>query len=260
MGKRTREIIALVMLIVLGLLAVGAMAWYLLVGHNWNQAATHIDDMVGSMDGYTVVVYDGVVKQPNAVDKAKKPALATGSGSSTSAAAPSASSASPSAASPSAASSSAAAGVSVNTPSSKHLDAATIAQSYREKGASVVLFEQDAPALYDEPQILYRNGKRIGVFSFPGKYRLRYAKMRASIRYLQQHSVDFTIAVGKDKALLKGQLSGIDLLVLYRDAGIPESGEFIRSTFCVDSPYIGQTQAVIIAPSGVMTSRTIGEL
>ena len=44
--------------------AVGAMGWYILVGHNWNQAATHIDDMVGSMDGYTVIVYEGVVKKP----------------------------------------------------------------------------------------------------------------------------------------------------------------------------------------------------
>lgn len=249
------------MLIVLGMIVAGAMAWYILVGHNWNQAATHIDDMVGSMDDYTVVVYDGVVKKPK---KSDSPKVATGNNSTSAQGA----SASPIAGSLSASasatdlsnSSEAFAGISVNVPDKKPHDAKTIAKNYREKGASVILIPKDAMRQFDDPAILYRHGKRIGVFSFKGAYKYRYPLLRAKVRYLQGHAVDYTICVAKDRKLLRGRLEGIDLLVLLRDAGIREEGEFRNQTFCVDSPYIGETQSVIVSPSGVMTSRTIREL
>jgi hypothetical protein len=38
------------------------------VGHSWNTAATTIDDAAGSLDGYTVIVYDGV-KVPASFDE-----------------------------------------------------------------------------------------------------------------------------------------------------------------------------------------------
>lgn len=321
MEKRTREIIALVMLIVLGMIVAGAMAWYILVGHNWNQAATHIDDMVGSMDDYTVVVYDGVAKKPKKSDSSKvangnngtsaqgssasssassiagslSAGAATGNSSSASAVPTDSSNAAseasasagatessstapvatePSSAAPKAGSSSGAsagatdssdsseafAGISVNVPDKKPHDAKTIAKSYREKGASVILIPKDAIRQFDDPVILYRNGKRIGVFSFKGAYKYRYPLLRSKVRYLQGHAVDYTICVAKDRKLLRGRLDGIDLLVLLRDAGVREGGEFRNQTFCVDSPYIGETQSVIVSPSGVMTSRTIREL
>lgn len=34
--------------------------WYINIGHNWNTAATTIDDATGSMEGYTAIVFDGV--------------------------------------------------------------------------------------------------------------------------------------------------------------------------------------------------------
>ena len=61
MEKSTREKIALAMLVALGVLAAIAMGWYIFVGHNWNIAALHIDDYVGEMERYTVIVYDGVL-------------------------------------------------------------------------------------------------------------------------------------------------------------------------------------------------------
>ncbi len=280
------------MLIVLGMIVAGAMAWYILVGHNWNQAATHIDDMVGSMDDYTVVVYDGVAKKPKKSDSSKvaNGSISTsaqganasspiaGSLSASASASDSANSASAAAESPSAVpkagksssasasatdlsnSSEAFAGISVNAPDKKPHDAKTIAKNYREKGASVILIPKDAMHQFDDPVILYRHGKRIGVFSFKGAYKYRYPLLRAKVRYLQGHAVDYTICVAKDRKLLRGRLDGIDLLVLLRDAGIREEGEFRNQTFCVDSPCIGETQSVIVSPSGVMTSRTIREL
>ena len=37
----------------------GFFGFYLTNGHKWNLAATTIDDTVGSMDGYVVVLYEG---------------------------------------------------------------------------------------------------------------------------------------------------------------------------------------------------------
>ena len=66
MRKRTREILALVLLLVLAVVGVSAMAWYILVGHNWNVAASNIDDSIGQMDGYTVILCEGVPAASNA--------------------------------------------------------------------------------------------------------------------------------------------------------------------------------------------------
>jgi len=63
MQKRTREIIAVLLLGVLLLVGAGAMGYYILIGHNWNVAASHIDDSIGKMDGYTVLLYAGT-RQP----------------------------------------------------------------------------------------------------------------------------------------------------------------------------------------------------
>ena len=277
MEKRTREIIALILLVVLGLSAACAMGWYILVGHNWNRAAIHIDDLVGSMDGYTVVVYDGVVKDHSSSMQAKTSGKSTSSSSATAAAQSAGSSSAAAAASDAAPASSAAptssaapastASASASSASAKSaqaetpvFDAEAVADNYRDKGAAVVALGKDCMTSYAEPEILYRNGKRIGVFAFSDKYKLNYAQFRACIRYLQKHSVDSIVAIVKDKAFLKGRLDGIDLLVVRRDAGIPETGEYRKSAFCTDSPFIGEVQAVIVSPSGVITSRTIKEL
>ena len=237
MGKRTREIVALVLLVVLGIAVACTMAWYMLVGHNWNQAATHIDDLVGSMDGYTVIVYDGVAKRP-------KQQAADGS-------------ASTRAESSEGSSSAGASSPTSKRKSSKKVKASSVAKSYRKKGASVLVIAKNYAWAYDEPVILLRGGKRVGVFSFTGKYRYSFVKFNHSLHYLQAHDVDSIIAVVDDKSLAKKPPDGVNLLVVMRNAGIPASGSKKGQTFCVDSPYRGEVQVVIVSPSGVVTSRTV---
>lgn len=60
MNQTTREKIALVVFLFLVVLTVFGGITYLNVGHNWNVAATSIDDATGSLDGYVAIVYDGV--------------------------------------------------------------------------------------------------------------------------------------------------------------------------------------------------------
>ena len=288
----------MILLIVLGVAAVCAMAWYILVGHNWNQAATHIDDMVGSMDGYTVIVYEGVVKKPKSDSgsstEAKTMKLATnssssassdaaGSGSSAGASSEAADSGSSSSTASDASASSSSSGASASGSSSgasasssssgasasgsanaddepAPLDVDIVGESYREKGATVIKIDSHDMRFYKDPVIVSKHGRRTGIFSFEGRYRYHFPEFRSSIRYLQNHSTDYIICLAKDKALLKGRLNGIDLLVLLRDADIREGGEYRGQTLCVDSPYVGEVQAIIISPSGVMTSRTVKEL
>ncbi len=59
MDKRKREILALVLLTALLIAGLGFFGWYISAGHKWNVAATTIDDVTGSMDGYVVLLYEG---------------------------------------------------------------------------------------------------------------------------------------------------------------------------------------------------------
>ena len=269
MEKRTREIIALVMLLILGIGVACAMAWYILVGHNWNQAATHIDDMVGSMDGYTVVLFDGVVKKPKNSTKeyqeeSKTPVAKSDAASTESSKADKSSSdvavsaSSPQAAPSSESSIGSGSGLStkrrVSTVSAKRL-----AASYEEKGASTIIVDMKSLWKYEEPMILKRSGKRIGIFSSAGQYRRHVTSVRAKVRYLQNHMVDFIIVLGDDRSMLTDKIIDANLLLLAKGGGLPGRGDYRGSLFCVDSPYIGEAQSVIISPSLVMTSRTVKE-
>lgn len=60
MKQSAREKIALVVFLALIALTMLGGFWYMNVGHSWNVAANNIDDAYGNMDGYTVILYDGV--------------------------------------------------------------------------------------------------------------------------------------------------------------------------------------------------------
>ena len=59
MNKRTREKVALVVFLLLAFGVAVAVLGYFSTGRTWNVAASVVDDTVGRMEGYTVLVYDG---------------------------------------------------------------------------------------------------------------------------------------------------------------------------------------------------------
>lgn len=279
MEKRTREIIALALLIALGLGVGGAMVWYIVVGHNWNIAATHIDDYVGEMDGYTVILYEGTTPRAtigavgalNAARLESVDAIAGGSRSG----APEAGVGSEDSAdvSQSGLSQDADAvsmgGSSAGSPSSSSADfglsglqtaitADEVAASYREKDAQVIVLDAKEIAKYADPWILKRSGKRIGVFSLEGKY--AYADLVSNVAYLKRHKVDKIVALLNDKSLSRARLHGVDVAVFACNAKIGPEGTHVGRTFCVDSPYKGEVQAVILSPSNVLSSKTLDSL
>ncbi len=62
MASNTREKLALIVFALLIFLGLAGVCWYLVVGHSWNVAASNIDDSVGTMDGYTCIVFSGTTE------------------------------------------------------------------------------------------------------------------------------------------------------------------------------------------------------
>lgn len=63
MNQRTREKIALIVFGVLLVFAAVVLLGYFTTSRSWSVAASFADDTVGSLEGYTVVVYQGVVAE-----------------------------------------------------------------------------------------------------------------------------------------------------------------------------------------------------
>lgn len=61
MSKHIREKIALVVFALLVVMAGCCLGGYLVAGHSWNVAASSLDDTFGSMEGYTVIAYEGTI-------------------------------------------------------------------------------------------------------------------------------------------------------------------------------------------------------
>lgn len=57
----SRDKIALVVFAALLILGMAALIGYIQLGHSWNVAASNIDDVTGTMDDYTTILYEGTV-------------------------------------------------------------------------------------------------------------------------------------------------------------------------------------------------------
>ena len=254
MQKRTREILALLLLGILALVGVGAMAYYIFIGHNWNVAASNIDDRIGQLDGYTVVLYEGT--RPLEDETTARAANAPGSSAPASAAASASTSVAASASSSAVSSSSAAS----REQAAPDADIEGVVESYREKGANVFVVDAASLSRYSDPFVVAKNCMRIGLFSV-GKATLRSAA-RADAQYLSEYKVNYSIAVTNDTALCDaaadGLIGNVSIIVCDDPEGEFPDGRYSGSTYCVRTPYVGEVGAVLISPSGVLSSKTVG--
>lgn len=285
MQKRTREIAALVLLAVLGAGAMLAMGWYILAGHGWNVTASNIDDSIGQMDGYTVLLIEGT-RRPEAVE-AKRLAREAAEAASSAGADPSAAAAgeeAPEAAVPEGAAGEAAgvpetpavaggdgpdgdAGADPlgDAPAADALDIEMDAQgfgidalgeSYRDKGAEVYRIDVAGRSLYAEPLVVSRGERRVGLFALD--YPARPAAVMTAQKLLARQEADLKVVITNDPALEDARLPGIDIIVCDIADEEPLKGYYRNSAYCVDTPYEGEVEAIIISPSGVVSSKTIG--
>ncbi len=231
MQKRTREIIALVLLVVLCIGGVCAMAWYILVGHNWNATATSIDDRIGNMNGYTVIVCEGSI--PSLAiqyeESRAQPMLEQQNY-----------------------------GLSASESQNEAEPVLTVGEAverYLEKGSQVVTIHTDDPSYYADPIIVPRNGKRMAIFSVTGPR--ADLQSRNVMKSLADKDVDFTICIVDDIVAVERGLGDVDVAICIdvEDAG--EEGRYIGRTFVMGSPYDGRVGAIIMAPSGFLSSKML---
>lgn len=234
MQKRTREIIALVLLVMFGIAGIGAMTWYILLGHNWNEAASNIDDRIGNLEGYTVVLYEGATPTPAAqyasanaqpmLDEQSFGVLEARAG----------------------------------TEDGKPVALQQAIDIYKEKGATLVTVHVDDLRFYEDPVIVSRNGKRIAVFSAVGRRPDLIAYM--VLRELERYEVDFTIClVDGDSAFDKG-FAPVDVAICADSAHAGAGGRYIDGVYVVGVPYVGHAQVIIVSPSGFLSTKTLTEL
>lgn len=237
MQKRTREIIALVLLIVLGVAGVSAMAWYILVGHNWNEAASLIDDHFGSMEGYTVVLYEGTMPYNATVEdgnpQAKDQAPASRAMGET------------------------AREIAPEDPEGGQLVLSQVAESYIEKDAQVVNVDITDVGAYSDPVIVPRNGKRIAVF-YAGGPRADLSA-RQSEKHLRAYDVDVCVCIIDDLEAVERGLGHVDI-ALCTDRKALDANGYIGRTYTVGVPHVGQVRAVLMAPSGFISSKVLTSL
>lgn len=229
MQKRTREILALVLLGALVVIGLGAMSYYIFVGHNWNVAASNIDDHIGQLDGYTVVLYEGTQ-----TESSDHQASASGTSSST-------------------------AGASEQPGPVSLLD---VEASYREKGATVFVANVQDPREYRHPFAIAKRGVKLG-FMYADNAELR-SQVRADARILERLRTTYNVVVTNDHLLCRqaeeGVVKDLSVIICTDERGRGANDEYRGSAFCVNAPAEGEVGAVLISPSGVFTSKVIGRL
>ena len=210
------------------------MVWYIFVGHNWNVTASNIDDSIGQMEGYTVFLYEGTNPSPEARERLSdaQPMLDDESrGNATR---------------------------DWKAHSKEPVSGADAAQSYRDKGAVVFTLDATNLAKYADPFVVERADKRVGLFSVLEPFRKTVA--RSSVVYLNRHEADYVVAMTNDPKLCEAGLPGIAIIICNDDEGESPNGDYVSSSYCVGVPYVGEVEAIIMSPSGVLSSKTITEL
>lgn len=246
MQKRTREIIALVMLVVLGIAGIAAMTWYILVGHNWNAAASLIDDHIGTMDGYTVVLYEGTLPYRPEQDAAGEREVEGDSeweSEFVSTEAP--------------------VGEAARTIGAGDLlteDAVTVEKAvaaYTSKDAQTVRVHIDDFGAYADPIIVERNGRRIAIFSVESTFPDVTAHI--VLQQLQRYDIDVSICLTDDLRAVKRGFGDVSIAICTAPEAFGQAG-YIHQTYVVGSPIAGDVGAVLVSPSGFISSKTLEAL
>lgn len=259
--KRPRERAALAIFLVLMLLGGVVLFGYFSTGRDWSVAATLLDDSVGSMGDYSVVVFAGTAApEPqtsrDAVDARstmEAPYVAAGQG---------------------APSDSPSEGVSQFIKSvyqrfEKRKDAAgdegvyvsDVRDLYELKGASVVTLKAGDADYYARPVVLRSKNRSFGVFSV-GSYTSR-VQMKAVVAGLKAAGADSIVCLAPRSAMVS-TYDGVDVVVLTDES--PQAFEELAANRAPDdplfvaSPQRGTTGVVIFSSNNVPAFKTIEEL
>lgn len=244
MSKRAREIIAIVMLVVLILGAMGVAGWYFSQSRHWNVAATTLDETLGGMDEYTIIAYEGILAVPE--------------GSSTGV---------PLAANWDAFLDDQNRGNTSRLPSwlsfleQEEEEPPTIKEvvaAYEDKGADVIIVDFNDKTAYRSPMVVQRGAKRVGIVRFYLGDSARRMEMYTKLLYAMK--LDYAIAVVNQPSTVAQVSDYYDIVICTTDQGIPEDGTFKGSTLYVQVPTVGYVGTISVAPSSVASVKTVTSL
>lgn len=271
----SREKKALVVLAAMLLLITSFVMAYVFVGHSLNAAVTTIDEAVGSLEGYTVLLFEGTqspaVLQPDDSDEEgvmgsslRREELETILNAEEA----------PSSAQVQEAGQKK--GQDSQEPSFAGLEEGDLSGVYREnqddleagltplesleksyqaKGASTLRLDLAHAQKYRDGMILQVGSKRIGVMSAT-KEKTTSRSLKRLVRYFHKHGVKCIVCISNSKKLLK-DVVGITIAVLTYPAASPATSvSGLRGTSYVLPPVRGAAGAAIIGPGYVVSVRT----
>ena len=226
MDKASREKIALVVFALLVVFAGVVLTGYFSTARTWNVAASFVDDTVGRMDGYTVLVYSGtvspdeaVVDEPPADESPVDPAtnsigLATlpilGA---------------------------------FNTVEDEEgaVFVSDVRAMYEQKDAAVLSIDASDLARYAEPLDAYASGTLLALYE----------------KRLREEGAELVVCLTRRTALI-GSFDHADVVVVTGpEKGLTTGGEDRGRAFVVESPERGSVGVVVVTSSNVRSARVI---
>ncbi len=259
----SRERVALVIFIVLMLVGGAILVSYFSTGKDWSVAATFLDDSVGSLDDYSVVVFEGTVEPERDSDEGIYPRDARSTmqvpygsiGVDATEQTPTE-------------------GISqiiksiyqrfeklTELPRSDTVYVSDVRDLYELKGASVVTLKVDDLVYYAEPLLLDSGNRTFGVFSI-ASYTSR-VQMRSIVDALEASGADSIVCIAPRSAMMSGY-DGLDVVIFTDES--PEGFEALSAkrgsdeTLLVRSPERGTAGVVIFSSNNVPSFKSVEAL
>lgn len=210
MKQVPRERIALIVFSACILLIAAGIVAYMVAGHSWNHAASHIDDATGEMQGYRVVLFEGTaIPGKSQVDIHG-----------------------------------------ARTDVARSLNA--VSADYRSKEATTFKLDSVDVQDYARPVVLERDGYRIGVVHIAADDTTKDIQERTA--YLSERNCQVAIAF-TEKPLNEEESEIVDVVVDLSPNGAREQSVVDRDVTLIDMPSVGQTCAIIISPSEIVSTK-----
>lgn len=245
---------------------------YVFVAHSFNRAVTTIDEAVGSLEGYTVLLFDGTQSKAVLSDdddrwegvmgsSLRAEELAQVLDAQEAPAAVEVEQAGENEDGPTQF-----AGLEEDDLSGVFRENAqdkaaglspirSLEKSYRAKDAATVRLDLKKAYNYRDGLILKVGDRRIGVMS-AAKGKSTTRSLKRLVRYFHKHDVRCIVCVSDSKKILKG-VTGITVAILTYPAATPATTVSGRTgTYYVHPPVRGAAGAAIIGPGYVVSTRT----
>lgn len=220
-SRRTREKIALYVLILLVIAGIAIVAWFFSTANTFTVVATKVDDRVGTMDHYTTIVYSGI-RTPDNI-----PEIPEESNNSDE--------------------------LKIDLSQLDVVYLSDVRDAYQNKGSKVITVDIAAIQKSETPQIYYVGSKKVAFFSVD-----QYTSQKSLSEItsdLKVQKVDITICVTKRSVML-GSFDGIDCVLCTEEKSPSEVSEgHIGNCLIARAAEIGSIGTLNISSSNLVSDK-----